>query len=262
MTGLERIRGVFDQAKKDGRAVLIPYFVAGYPDLETSKRLIHDAVDAGADIIELGIPFSDPVADGPTIQGAITKSLENGTRPGDALRLVRQLRSEGVDAPILGMTYANLFYVPGYETAARRLAESGVDGTIVPDIPLEESADYRAAWKKEGLATVLLATPATPNARLKKIAAASTGFLYLVAVYGTTGARDRVADETKQLLERVGRIKDRPPACVGFGVSRPQHVKELKKLGADGVVVGSALVDRIRDGGNVAALVAGLRKAT
>jgi tryptophan synthase alpha chain len=202
------------------------------------------------------------VADGPTIQKAITRSLDNGTRPAHVLGMVRRLRSDGVTTPILAMTYANLFYAPGWDVSAARLRRAGVDGTIVPDVPLEESAAYRRAWKKQGLASVLLATPVTPDDRLARIARATSGFLYLVAVHGTTGARAEVADETKRLLRRVARLGHRTPACVGFGVSRPSHVRTLKREGADGVVVGSAIVDRIAARRSVRAYLSGLRRAT
>ena len=259
MTGVKRVEAAFRRAAEEQRTAIVPYLVAGYPNLAATKRHVLECAEAGADVIELGIPFSDPVADGPTIQAAITESLEGGTRPGDVLRLVQDLREAGLETPIVAMTYANLFFAPGWGISARRLARAGVDGTIVPDVPLEESRDYRRAWREEGLATVFLASPATSGDRLRRIARASTGFFYLVAVYGTTGARERVASETRDLLRRTAVLDSDVARCVGFGVSRPEHVVALAGLGADGVVVGSALVDQIRRGRRVKSFVAGLR---
>lgn len=264
MSGVARIRDRFHRVRARKETALIPYFVAGYPSFRECREALWQAFEAGANLVELGIPFSDPVADGPTIARATHKALERGVTPRRCLQFLASLRREGFDLPVLGMTYANLLYAPGYQRSARDWARAGFDGAIVPDISAEDSADFRRAFRRAGLATVFFASPSTNPTRLPAIARASTGFLYLVSVYGTTGARTRVAPETLELLRRVRRARGRhgPPACVGFGVSRPEHVRHLRAAGADGVIVGSALVEAIDTGRSVRRYLTELKSAT
>lgn len=228
----------------------MPYFVAGYPSFRACREYLWEAAEAGADMIELGIPFSDPVADGPTIQAATHAALESGVTVRRTLQFARSLAREEFPIPILGMTYANLLHAPGYERSARTWRHAGISGAIVPDLPVEESGPLRRTLHQQGLAYVALASPTTGRGRLRHVLAASSGFVYLVAVLGTTGARTGLSQETEPLLRRVRRERagPRPPVCVGFGVSGPEPVRRLHKAGADGVIVGSALVDRIRRG--------------
>lgn len=265
MSGRARVAGRFARLRKRREAALIPYFVAGYPNLRATREHLWEAFEAGANLVELGIPFSDPVADGPTIQRATHAALERGTTPRRCLELVASLRREGFDLPVLGMTYANLLYADGYAASARRWAAAGIDGAIVPDISLEDAAPYRAALRGAGLAACFFAAPSTSAPRLRSCLRATTGFLYLVAVYGTTGARRDVAPETLDLLSHARRLRGRdraPPLCVGFGVSRPVHVAALRDAGADGVIVGSAIVDAIDAGRPLKPYLKGLKRAT
>lgn len=264
MSGVARIRGRFRRVRDRKEAALIPYFVAGYPNFRTCREALWQAFEAGASLVELGIPFSDPVADGPTIARATHKALERGVTPRRCLQFLASLRREGFDLPVLGMTYANLLFAPGYRRSAREWARAGFDGAIVPDLSVEDSADFRRSFRGAGLGTVFFASPSTLPARLPAIVRASTAFLYLVSVYGTTGTRSQVAPETLELLRRVRRARGRngPPVCVGFGVSRPEHVRDLRAAGADGVIVGSALVEAIDAGRNVRRYLTELKAAT
>lgn len=261
MSGIDRIAAEFAQAKRERRVAIVPYFVAGYPNFRRCRELLWEAQEAGASLIELGIPFSDPVADGPTLQAAIHDALERGVTVQKSLRFVQGLRREGLVVPIVGMTYANVLFAPGYAVAARRWQQAGLDGAIVPDIPAEESDRLRRAFHGRGLGTVSFASPATRPERLRGIARLRDSFLYLVAVYGTTGARKAIAPETRALVTRARRARGRTrvPVCVGFGISRPSHVADLKRAGADGVIVGSALAERILDGGSVGRFLSSLR---
>lgn len=253
MKGVRRIRDGFARVNGSGEACLIPYFVAGYPKLRDTREFLWKASEAGANLIELGIPFSDPVADGPVIARATHEALAAGATPKKCLALVAEMRREGFDLPLLGMTYANVLYAPGLASTARRWARAGLDGAIVPDISLEDSSEYRAAFRNESLATAFFAAPSTRPQRLRAAFRASTGFLYLVAVYGTTGARTTLSAETLDLLRNAkqGRIPEDPPICVGFGISTAHHVRTLRRAGADGVIVGSAVVEAIDAGGDL-----------
>jgi tryptophan synthase alpha chain len=235
--------------------------MAGDPDMARSTAHAR-ALAEHASVLEVGVPFSDPIADGPTIQAAATRALAAGTKPADALRLVRDLRKD-LDVPIALMTYYNLVHHAGVATWVQDAVRAGVDGVIVPDLPVGEAGELLGAAKAEGLGTVFLASPATPDERLDAIAQASSGFLYLVSMYGVTGARERLPDYTMQLVQRVKqRTAGKVPLGVGFGVSRKEQVQQLHQAGADAVVVGSAVVDRIARGEGpsaVARFVAELR---
>lgn len=242
---------------------LIPYVMAGDPGLEETAAYVRALAKAGASVIELGVPFSDPIADGPTIQQAATRALAAGTRPSDVLRLVRDLRAADVSTPIALMTYYNVIHKAGVAAWVKEAVASGVDGVIVPDLPIEEANTLLGEAGPAGLATIFLASPATDDERIDRIAAACSGFLYLVSMYGVTGARDKLPDYTLQLVQRVKkRTAGKVPLAVGFGVGHKEQVRDLARAGADAVVVGSAIVDRIAKSASpdeVGRFVAGLR---
>ncbi|HEX9816553.1 MAG TPA: tryptophan synthase subunit alpha, partial [Candidatus Thermoplasmatota archaeon] len=196
LNGIARIAERFDRLRLRKEAALVPYFVAGYPSLSATREHLWEAFEGGASLVELGIPFSDPVADGPTIQRASHAALVKGMTQRKSLELIAGMRKEGFDLPVIGMTYANLLYKDGFAKTAKAWSAAGMDGAIVPDISLEDAGDFKHAWKQSRLATTFFVAPSTNDARVKKALASSTGFLYLVAVYGTTGARRDVAPDT------------------------------------------------------------------
>lgn len=225
------------------RTTLIGYIMAGDPDTKTHLEYAKQVLTA-ADILEIGIPFSDPVADGPTIERAAVRALAQGTKLADALSLAKSLRDLDADKPIVLMTYYNPVYRRGLERFARECRESGVDGVILPDVPLEESSTPAAALSREGIDLIQLASPASPPERLARLAKATRGFLYVVSSFGVTGTRDSLAPETHEMVARAkAACAGVTPFAVGFGVSKPEHVRTLAE--ADGVVVGSAIVGRI-----------------
>jgi tryptophan synthase alpha chain len=256
---LLRLEGAFADAKRERRLALIAYVMAGDPDLDTSLRLARAALAAGADVIELGVPFSDPLADGATIQRAAERALASGTRVVDVIELARELRRDGTQ-PILLMGYANPFFRYGLAPLARDLAAAGADGVIVPDLPHEESAELEAALAPRHLVQISLVAPNTPEDRLALLVPAARGFVYCVSLTGVTGARASVGADVGAFVARVRRYAS-VPVAVGFGISRPEHVRSLHDV-ADAVVVGSAIVDAAERGVDaVAALVRSLREA-
>ena len=241
-----RIIQKFCELAENGECALICYVVAGYPDVKISQQVIDALVKGGADIIEIGIPFSDPIADGPTIQVASNRALAVGITPEKALQLARSVRKKYPGLPLLAMTYTNILVRPGIEKFMSRAKASGVDGFILPDMPVEEAGTYLAAASKLGLATVFLASPNTPQARLEKIIDNTSGFLYLVSVYGITGARKSFEDYTLNAIKNVkNSAARRVPVAVGFGISKPAHARFMIGAGADAVIVGSAIIDRM-----------------
>jgi tryptophan synthase alpha chain len=240
MNGLERISATFTACRSQGRAALMPYYTMGFPNRNTSFEVIKEIAKAGADLIELGPPFSDPLADGPTIQHSTQVALENGSTTSDCLRMVRQLREAHVTQPFLLMGYYNPILAFGVEKFAREAHAAGADGLIVPDLPVEEAGTLESACKNLGMALVFLVAPTTPEARLTYVTAHSTGFIYIVSLTGVTGARERVAEGLEMFLARVRAVTDKPLA-VGFGISTPLQAAQVGRL-AEGVIVGSALV--------------------
>jgi tryptophan synthase alpha chain len=232
---------VFARAKAQGRAAFIPYVMAGDPDLATTEAMLRELTRAGADAIELGVPYGDPLADGPTIAGAAQRALRGGTGMHDVLALTRR-HADRSGAPIVLFTYFNPVFQYGVERFARDAALAGAAGAIVPDIPLEESADVSAALRANGLDMPLLVAPSTTPERARAIAARSSGFIYVVSRLGVTGAGARPAAE--RVREQIAMLRDMTqlPLAVGFGVSTPEHVKGVAEL-ADGIIVGSALID-------------------
>jgi tryptophan synthase alpha chain len=232
----EAFKAVLD----DGKRAFIPFICAGDPDLESTKKALKILDDAGADVIELGVPYSDPLADGPVIQAAATRALENGATLNKVIDLVREMTPQ-IKAPIVMFTYYNPIYQRGVDKFCADIAAAGAKGLLVPDIPLEETYDVSEIASKHGIELVLLSTPTTPVERAKKIAQATKGFVYLVSVTGVTGVQSNVATRVEQLVEELRSVTDKPIA-VGFGVSEAKHAKQIVDWGADGVIVGSALV--------------------
>lgn len=259
--GVVAIEGAFARARAQGRAALITYLTLGYPTAEAGLELVPALARGGADIIELGVPFSDPVADGPTIESAVHAALANGMTPMRCLEQAATLRSRGLETPMVMMGYYNPILNRGPARYAADCADVGVDGLIVPDLPLEEAGELRAACEERGLALIYLAAPTTANERLARLARETRGFLYVISRLGTTGGdleEDAALREQLALARRVSAA----PVAVGFGVSRPEHARALAGL-ADGVIVGSAIVRCAPEGpAAVEAFVAALRQAS
>ncbi len=235
-TGTERIAAAF--AGTDKRAALMPYLMGGFPTLEDSLRIGEACVQAGADVIELGMPYSDPLADGPVIHAAGTRALAAGANVAGVLEVARGL-AESV--PVVLMCYANMLFAPGVEAFVGRLAQSGACGLIVPDLPQEEAAEALAACDERGLALVPLVAPTTTPARLAAIGARARGFLYTVSVVGTTGERRALGEHFAEVVARA-KASTEVPVALGFGISTPEHARQAADAGADGVIVGTRLV--------------------
>lgn len=255
---------MFARLRRQKKKALIGYLTVGYPTPAMLPRLAAACAEGGLDLLELGVPFSDPLADGPTIQAASQRALAQGVTPAGILRQVRNLRRQGLALPIVLMTYYNPVLRYGVRRFCGDTARSGADGIIVPDLPPEEAAELRAAARRAGLDLIFLAAPTSSRERLRRIARASSGFIYYVSLTGVTGARSRLPRELASGVRALRRMT-RLPVCVGFGVSRPEQVRALARF-ADGVIVGSALLDRIgRPGGSAPGrardFVRGLRRA-
>ncbi|MBU3966430.1 MAG: tryptophan synthase subunit alpha, partial [Euryarchaeota archaeon] len=237
----------FRELKAKNEGALIAYICAGDPTPEATKEYATALVRGGADIIELGLPFSDPVADGPTIQAGIERALNAGMTPDIYFETVSSLN---VNIPLVVMTYYNLIFRRGLEKFVKDCVSSGISGIIVPDLPVEESSELAVFCKKHDVALIFLVAPTTTESRMKRILAQGTGFIYLVARLGVTGARADIANATKELIKRV---KTTTPKAVGFGISNGKQAAEIIRSGADGVIVGSAFVDIIASGKDVPA---------
>jgi tryptophan synthase alpha chain len=264
--GARRIGAAFAAARAGRRVALIPYVVAGYPDAETSVEIALAAIDAGADLLEIGLPYSDPLADGATLQRASTAALRAGASLEGSLRLIERIGAARPGVPLVPMGYANQVIGGGDgEAVAGRLARAGAAGLIVADLTPDEGASFERVARGVGLAVVYLVAPTTPPERRSFIASRSGGFLYCVSLVGVTGARTSLPASVGRLVRDV-RAASPVPVGVGFGVSKPTHVKALAKAGADGVIVASALVDALgddgRDVGALGNLVGRLREAT
>ena len=265
-SGGKRIQAAFAAARADGRTALVPYVVAGYPDAEASYEAALACIDAGADVLEVGLPYSDPLADGATLQRASAVALRAGATFDGSIELVRRIAESRPRVPVVPMCYANQVIGGGDgREATRRLADAGAAGIIVADLTPDEGAPFEAVAADSGLAVVYLVAPTTAPARRAMIAKRSGGFLYCVCLVGVTGARTALSRDVARLVREVRAVSP-VPVAVGFGVSKPAHVKALARAGADGVIVASALVDALgKDGRNVAALstlVRSLREAT
>lgn len=244
-TGLARIAAAFDAAKADGRAALMPYMMGAFPDEATAAAVAGAYAESGADLIELGIPFSDPLADGPTIHDADTKALANGATFEKALAACEAIEGR---VPVVVMCYANMVLKLGVERFADRIAAAGAAGAIVPDMPLEEATEVRAALGAKDLALVPLVAPTTPQDRLERIGDAARGFVYIVSTTGTTGERKELPAELRDLAART-RQASAVPTAVGFGISTPAQAAEVGEI-ADGVIIGSRLVRAVGEAGS------------
>ena len=239
---MDRITNAFDQARAQGRACFIPYVCAGDPDFETSVEICRKLVESGVDILEVGVPFTDPLADGLTNQLAAQRALESGSTHEQVFELVRRVREFG-DVPVVLYTYYNLVFSQGIQEYVQAAKAAGVDALLTLDLPPEEAGDLLDACRHSGLANIFIIAPTTPDARIPVITKAGSGFLYYVSREGVTGAREEVATG---LADAIARIKAHTsiPVVVGFGISSPDHVREVASA-ADGVVVGSSIVNCI-----------------
>ena len=241
------------------RAALIPFFVIGDPDEQTSLDIVKTAIDAGADILELGIPFSDPVADGPTIQKADIRALQSGMTPKKALAFVARV-SAYKPIPIGLLVYYNLICQYGVEAFFADFKKAGGTSVLIADLSIDDAAEVTPAILDAGLETVFMATPNCSDHRLQRITQQTTGFVYTVSLLGTTGQRTELSQLVKPLIERLKRLTD-TPICVGFGISSPAHAQQMAAAGADGIIIGSRIVKMIEENaGDKDALCAELKK--
>ena len=225
---------------------LIPFITAGDPDLETTAKALEVLADNGADAIELGVPYSDPLADGPIIQAAATRALQRGVKLEDVLKIVKSFSAK-VKVPIILFTYYNPIYHRGVEKFLQQIADAGVKGLVIPDLPLEESENLLQLAAKIGIEVTLLVAPTSSPERIKAIAEKSQGFIYLVSVTGVTGMRTEMGSRVQEILTKLRSVTDKPIG-VGFGISSPEQAKQIKQWGADAAIVGSALVKRLAHG--------------
>lgn len=265
---MSRIQNKFSELRLKGQKALISYMVAGYPDEQTTISAVRGLVKGGTDIIELGLPFSDPLADGPTIQNASYEALQKGMNPDRFVELVKKIRME-TDIPIVLMTYTNLAYSHGYEKFISDMRKAGIDGVILPDMPIEESNEYLEIIRKNGMNAIFLISPNTSRKRIKQISEKSSGFVYLVSVYGTTGTRNQLQQYTIDAIKNSKKLLGgKIPLAVGFGVGDAEQVRSILKAGADAVIVGSAFLRIIaktphsKIESNLASFTKSLKKAT
>ena len=237
------ISSCFNERKKEGRIALMPFLMAGDPDLKTSSEILLRLQEEGADMIELAIPYSDPLADGPVIQASATRALKGGTTPLKVLEMLSLLRGQ-LSIPIILFTYSNPLLNLGMERFCKEAEDSGVSGLIVPDLPLEEAEQLSPIASARGIDLVLLVAPTTPKERMERISSSSRGFTYLVSVTGVTGERSTLEDRVQLLVQQLKKSSPSPVA-VGFGISGPEQIRKVRSWGADGAIIGSAFVKRI-----------------
>lgn len=255
---MTRLNTTFATLKSANRAALIPFIMAGDPNLAASARLLHALPDAGADIIELGIPFSDPMADGPVIQAAGIRALQAGTTLKKILAMVQDFRRTNTKTPIVLMGYYNPFYRYGVEAFTRDAAAAGVDGVIAVDLPPEEETEFATPARAAGLDLIRLISPVTDGQRVGRITRAASGFVYYVSLTGVTGAASAPLDKTELALQRI-RQQTSLPVGVGFGIKTPADAAAMARI-ADAVIVGSSLVTRLHETGDVAQAAAFVRE--
>jgi tryptophan synthase alpha chain len=234
---------VFSELAELKRAALIPFFVIGDPDFDRSLSVVKTAVDAGADILELGIPFSDPIADGPTIQKADIRALAAGMNVQKALQFIREVKAHK-DIPIGLLMYYNLVYQYGTDKFFRDFHQAGVNSVLVADLSIDDADEIHGAAISAGLDTVFMVTPNTAAERMKLIASKTTGFIYTVSLLGVTGSRERLSDTVEGLVGKLKKLTS-VPVCVGFGISKPEHAATVARAGADGVIIGSRIVELV-----------------
>lgn len=242
---MSRLQTRFTELKSRGRKALIPFITAGDPQPGVTVPLLHSLVEAGADVLELGIPFSDPMAEGPAIQHACERALAHHISTRDVLKMVKEFRQQDSDTPIVLMGYLNPVEVMGYDNFAREAVAAGADGMITVDLPPEEAGDYLDAFHQHGLDSVFLLAPTSTDARIKQVAAAASGFVYYVSLRGVTGASHIDTNEVREKINHITSATDLPVA-IGFGIHDAKTAAEVSQL-ADAVVVGSALVKRIAE---------------
>ncbi len=247
VSGAARLSARFSALAEQNRAAFVAYIMGGDPDLKASQELLDGLPGAGADVIELGLPFTDPMADGPAIQAAALRALDGGVRTRDVLAMAARFRQKDQQTPLIVMGYYNPVHHMGCESFAGACARAGVDGAIIVDLPPEEDAPLRAAFDVRGLALIRLATPTTDDQRLSTVVAGTSGFVYYVSVAGITGALVPEAGPVARAVKRI-RAASGLPVAVGFGVRTPQKAVQIARI-ADGVVVGSAIVDAMAKGG-------------
>ncbi|MFZ0547348.1 MAG: tryptophan synthase subunit alpha [Candidatus Promineifilaceae bacterium] len=240
--GRSHIESTFESLNQSKRAAFMPYFTLGYPDRETSLAVI-EAIAPYSDLLELGVPFSDPIADGPTVQRSTQKALESGATSAGCLEMLRELRHRGVQTPVLLMGYYNPILAYGEARYVHDAAEAGADGFIVPDLSAEEAEPFESLATEAGMAFVHFLAPTSSPERIAKITGRAKGFIYLVSLTGITGARSQLTDGLADYIGRV-RSQTETPLAVGFGISTPQHAADVGRI-ADGVIVGSALINAV-----------------
>lgn len=238
-----RIETTFENLRTQKKKALVPYIMAGDPDLETTENLILEIERAGGDILELGVPFSDPIADGPTIQRASERALKSKTTLKKVMTLVKRVRKKRVSIPLIIMTYYNIIFQYGINRFTQDAVFSGIDGVIIPDLPPEEASEFIKEARSSGLDAIFLLAPTSTEERIKRVTSASAGFIYYVSMTGITGARLRNVSEVKGKITKVKEYTDLPIA-VGFGISKESEAKKISRW-ADGVIIGSALVKLI-----------------
>ena len=239
---MSRIKNKFLELKQKNEKALIAYIMVGYPNEKSTISAINGLIKGGADIIELGFPFSDPIADGPVIQNASNISLNKGTRIDKFFQIIKKIRKE-TDVPLVLMTYTNILYRKGYEKFMQKAKNVGIDGLILPDMSIEESKNYVNTARKNKLDTIFLISPNTSTERIKKILKVTSGFLYLVSMYGTTGMQTKIQKYTIDAIKKTKRVVNtKKPIGIGFGVNTPQDAKKFLSLGVDAVIVGSAFL--------------------
>lgn len=240
LRGLGALNTMFEQARSKGRSAFLPYFPIGFPNYEDSIGAIEAMAAVGVDGFEIGVPFSDPLADGPVIQAATQLALQNGTTVRKCLAAVKTLRDKGIQQPMMMMSYVNPLLAYGIDEFVRDSKAVGADGLIVPDLPPEEAGMFAAACEGENLALIFFLAPTSNEKRIELVAANTTGFIYVVSLTGITGARDKLPQDLTDFIARI-RAKTTTPLVLGFGISTPEHVRRLHGL-VDGFIVGSALV--------------------
>jgi tryptophan synthase alpha chain len=256
---MSRISATWDRLAAQGRRALILYLTVGFPERDSALEIVPQLVEAGADMIELGVPFSDPLAEGTTIQGATQRALRNGVTTRFCLETVHQLRERGIEVPLLLMGYLNPMLRYGMQRFCADAQSAGVDGLIFPDLPPEESDDLLRTSQEHQLDLIQFLAPTSTETRIAHVTTHATGFIYCVSVKGVTGARAEVSADLPDFIARV-RTRTQTPLAVGFGISRPEHAQYVAQL-ADGVIVGSALISEVERGGDVVGFVRSLRDA-
>lgn len=242
---MKTYKQVFTELKDQNKTALIPFFVIGDPDFDTSLDIVKTAIDASADVLELGIPFSDPIADGPTIQKADIRAMKSGINMKKALDFIRQVKDYR-DVPIGLLMYYNLVYQYGIEKFFSDFHKAGVNSVLVADLSVDDADEIVGPAKSAGLDTVFMVTPVTKPQRMELIASITTGFIYTVSVLGVTGSREKLSDTVEELVGKLKKLTN-VPVCVGFGISKAEHATAVAQAGADGVIIGSKIVGLIED---------------